>query len=53
VRSVDEAIEVLPDVGRLDRSQIRRVAERRFSRERMVDEYIQAYEEVVERRVKP
>ena len=53
VRSVDEAIEALPDVGRLDRSKIRRVAERRFSRERMVDEYVHAYATVMERHAKP
>jgi len=47
VSGIDEAIEVLPDVGRLDRTQIRRVAERRFSVGRMVEEYVRAYESVL------
>jgi glycosyltransferase involved in cell wall biosynthesis len=47
VNSMDEAIEALPAVGLLDRAQIRRVAERRFSQERMVDDYVRAYAAVL------
>jgi glycosyltransferase involved in cell wall biosynthesis len=47
VDDVDSAVEALPDVVGLDRAGCRRVAERRFSAERMVDDYLRLYGEVV------
>lgn len=49
VNSVEEAIAVLPAIPTLDRQRIRAEAEARFSAERMVNEYIQVYEEVLRR----
>ncbi len=49
VDGIDAALASLPLVGRLDRDAIRRDAETRFSRERMVEEYIAAYAEVLRR----
>lgn len=47
VRSVDEAVEALSQLPSLDRARIRAHVERRFSRERMVENYISVYEEVL------
>jgi glycosyltransferase involved in cell wall biosynthesis len=49
VDGVEGAIETLGAVEGLDRAAIRRDAERRFSRERMVDDYLAAYARVVGR----
>ena len=46
VDDLDSAVEALPDVVGLDRAGCRRVAERRFSAERMVDDYLRLYGEV-------
>lgn len=49
VRSLDEAAEAVEHVHTLDRTTIRRRAERRFSSDRMVEQYLRAYEKVVRR----
>ena len=49
VDTVEEAAGALERVNQLDRAQIRQCVAERFSRERMVDEYIRVYEEVLKR----
>ena len=49
VRGVDEAVAAVGRAAALDRSAIRAVAERRFGVERMVDEYLAVYEQVLAR----
>jgi hypothetical protein len=44
---LDEIVEALRVVDRLDRAQCRREAERRFSVERMADDYDAVYESLV------
>ncbi|HYL97926.1 MAG TPA: glycosyltransferase family 4 protein, partial [Blastocatellia bacterium] len=43
----EQAIDAVSRVARLDRAGIRRYVERKFSRERMVNAYIEAYEKVL------
>lgn len=50
VSGPDEALAVLPQVAALDRVRIRAYAAECFSRERMVDDYIRVYLQIVERR---
>jgi glycosyltransferase involved in cell wall biosynthesis len=47
VNSVEEAAEAVADAARLDREQVRAVAQKRFSAARMVDEYLLLYEKIV------
>lgn len=47
VHTLDEAVAALERVPSLDRAAIRRDAERRFSVERMADEYLAAYRRVL------
>ncbi len=47
VASVDEAVERVQAVERLDRQTIRASVERRFSVDRMVDEYLEVYRRIV------
>ncbi len=47
VESVTEATAAVADCGRLDRSAVRRSVERRFDVDRMVDQYIVLYRDVV------
>jgi glycosyltransferase involved in cell wall biosynthesis len=47
VDSVDAAVEALNRVPDLDPARLRRYVEGNFSRERMVDNYIKVYEEVL------
>jgi glycosyltransferase involved in cell wall biosynthesis/mannose-6-phosphate isomerase-like protein (cupin superfamily) len=47
VQTVDEAVACLRDVQRLDRAGMRRYVAENFSRERMVEEYIKVYQEVL------
>ena len=49
VDDVDGAVEALPAALRLDRSRVAEVARRRFSADRMVDEYIAVYERLLAR----
>lgn len=47
-RDIDEAIQALRAIPQLDRKQIRADVAARFSRERMVDEYLTVYQQVIE-----
>jgi len=47
VETIDEAVSALKDVNRLDAASIREYVAENFSRERMVDQYIQVYQEVL------
>jgi len=49
VGSIEEAVSVLPDLALLDRAQIRMQFERRFSVERMADEYLALYKSLKDR----
>lgn len=48
VKSVEEAVDVLGSVGKLDRSGCRRWVEEQFSKEKMVDDYVKVYEQMLE-----
>jgi glycosyltransferase involved in cell wall biosynthesis len=50
VSSMDEAIEAVGKVAQLPRAPIRQHVVDRFSRERMVDDYIRVYERMLKRR---
>ena len=52
VDTVDEAVRALDEIPALDRRRVRRHVEQHFSRDRMVDEYLRVYHEVLQRRVK-
>jgi glycosyltransferase involved in cell wall biosynthesis len=47
VEQFDEAVAAVQRVGELDRAGIRRYVAENFSRERMVDQYIEVYQEVL------
>ena len=47
-RDLDEMVTAIGRVGRLDRRQCRSTFERRFTRQRMVQEYLKIYESVVQ-----
>lgn len=49
VQTVEEAVAALPRLRQLDRAKIRAYVEGRFSRERMVDDYLRVYDEVLRR----
>ncbi|MDQ7039915.1 MAG: glycosyltransferase family 4 protein [Rhodothermus sp.] len=49
VHTVEEAVAALPRLRRLDRAKIRAYVARRFSRARMVADYLRVYEEVLRR----
>ncbi len=46
-QSLDEMVDVLPLIGNLDRRECRGVFEKRFSAERMTDQYLQLYERLI------
>lgn len=48
VGTLEEAVERIKDVEEIDRKACRRSVEERFTKERMVDEYIQVYKKVAE-----
>ncbi|MBU6389493.1 glycosyltransferase family 4 protein, partial [Patescibacteria group bacterium] len=48
VKDVDEAAEAIRKVDQIDRQACRKVAEERFSTEIMVDNYVKAYQQVIE-----
>jgi glycosyltransferase involved in cell wall biosynthesis len=50
VSDVDGAVEAVSQIGSLERAWCRKVAEERFSSERMVDEYLSVYHEILEER---
>jgi len=50
VNTIDEAVESVLMIGDLDRRRIRRYVAEHFSRERMVENYIGAYQEVLRTR---
>jgi glycosyltransferase involved in cell wall biosynthesis len=47
VDSVDEAVSVLNNVRTIDRKYCRRWAEQNFSKEKMVDAYIEIYDRIL------
>jgi glycosyltransferase involved in cell wall biosynthesis len=47
VGDVDEAVAALPSVLALDRARVRETAVRRFSADRMVDDYVRVYAELL------
>lgn len=47
VNSIEEAADAVTELGTLDRHRVRASVANRFSRERMVDEYIQTYVKIV------
>jgi glycosyltransferase involved in cell wall biosynthesis/mannose-6-phosphate isomerase-like protein (cupin superfamily) len=47
IQTIEEAVWAVGQVHKLDRSKIRQHVESNFSRERMVEEYIKAYKEVL------
>ncbi len=49
VQTVEEVVAALPRLRQLDRAKIRAYVEGRFSRERMVDDYLRVYDEVLRR----
>jgi glycosyltransferase involved in cell wall biosynthesis len=49
VDSLDEAVDAVDVVGRLDRASVRASVEQRFDVSRMVDEYIEVYRRIIER----
>jgi glycosyltransferase involved in cell wall biosynthesis len=53
VDSEDEALAAIAQVGALDRSQIRRTFERRFSSRRMAEDYLKLYELLAEPEAAP
>lgn len=53
VDSVEEAVEFMPHVAELDRERIRLDAQRRFSADRMIDDYERHFMEIVAGRAKP
>lgn len=50
VNNIDEAVDKLPAVAGLERSECRRWVQERFSKERMVADYIGVYEEIIAQR---
>lgn len=48
VNTVDEAVAAVESVGSLDRAAIHRDAVTRFSRDRMVDDYVRVYQQILE-----
>jgi hypothetical protein len=49
VRSLDEAVATLPKVLQLDRGEVRRRFEKRFSVSRMAEDYVRIYQMLVRR----
>ena len=52
-QTVEEAVSALENISTIQRSDCRKHVEKNFSRERMVKEYIEVYEEVLKRRHRP
>ncbi|MBE9546576.1 MAG: glycosyltransferase family 4 protein [Proteobacteria bacterium] len=47
VDNVEEAVQVLPEIGKIERSYCRQWSESRFSLEKMVDGYLKVYERIL------
>jgi glycosyltransferase involved in cell wall biosynthesis len=47
VKDVDSAVKALSQIDDLDRAACRRMVEDRFSADRMVDEYLAVYREII------
>jgi glycosyltransferase involved in cell wall biosynthesis len=47
VGDIDSAVSVIENIPLIDRSQCRKIAEQRFSVERMADEYINVYNKII------
>ena len=47
VQNADEAVTAVERIGEVSRKRVREYAEQRFSRERMVKDYLQVYEEIL------
>jgi len=47
VKNVEEAVEKIPQLDRLDRKKCREWAETHFSQEKMVNDYIKVYEQIL------
>ena len=47
VQSVNEAVEILPQISDMDRNRVYRWAKERFSMEKMIDGYLKVYEKVL------
>ncbi len=47
VRDVDGAVEAVAQIGSIERAECRKSVEKRFSSERMVDEYLSVYREIL------
>jgi glycosyltransferase involved in cell wall biosynthesis len=50
VDTVDQAVEAVSDLGKIDRGECRNWSEEQFSQEKMVDGYVKLYERVVSNR---
>jgi glycosyltransferase involved in cell wall biosynthesis len=48
VDTIDQAVDVIPDIGRLNRRECRNWSIEQFSQEKMVSEYIKVYEKVLQ-----
>ena len=49
VNSVEEAVEAVQKIGSISRKKCRESVEKRFSVDRMVDDYIKVYETILEK----
>ena len=50
VNNTDEAVEIVARINEIDRACCRRHVERHFTIDRMIDEYIQVYEMILQGR---
>jgi glycosyltransferase involved in cell wall biosynthesis len=47
VNSIDQAVEAVAEVSRMDRSRVRAYAEKRFCKERMIEDYLNVYRKIL------
>lgn len=47
VKNIDEAVEALGKISKIDRQCCRDIVEKRFSVERIVDDYIKVYQQII------
>lgn len=52
VETLDEALESLEKIKEIDRSECRRTVEEKFTQDRMVDAYLQIYEQILNREMR-